>query len=103
MRGVWRAGISMILVLTLGAMATLGCATVDRSVALSKETVTLLASGDVADVSAEELAEAMLRAGFSRNEILRHGPKIRNALATSGSAQVKDGHIVNALFAVHSN
>ena len=52
--------------------------------------------------AAEVLAEAMLRAGFDREAILEHGPAIRNALATAGSAQVTEGHIVDALFAVHA-
>ena len=44
----------------------------------------------------------MLRAGFDREAILEHGPAIRNALATGGSAQVTEGPIVDALFAVHA-
>jgi hypothetical protein len=84
-------------------LALSGCATIDRSVALTQESVTPITVGDAAAISAHDLAEAMLRAGFSREQILRDGPVVRNALATSGGAQLRSGKLVEALFAVHGD
>ncbi|MFP4191639.1 MAG: hypothetical protein ACLFU6_06155 [Candidatus Hydrogenedentota bacterium] len=95
----WRTVLAVGLGVSL--LASMGCATVDRNMAVAKQTVTPLTTGDAADLPAEVLAEAMLRAGFGREAILEHGPAIRNALATGGSAQVTEGPIVDALFAVH--
>lgn len=58
--------------------------------------------GEAAEVSAADLAQAMVRAGFSREEILKHGPAVRNSLATSGGAQVRDGKVIGALFSIHA-
>jgi phage FluMu protein gp41 len=80
-----------------------GCASIDRSVALTQEIVTPITVGEAAAISAHDLAEAMLRAGFSREQILRDGPAVRNALATSGGAQLRSGKMVEALFAVHGD
>jgi hypothetical protein len=66
------------------------------------EAVTAIPVGESASVSAYDLAEAMLRAGFSREQILKDGPGVRNALATSGGAQIRQGKFVAALFSVHS-
>ena len=89
---------ALVLLLALG-----GCGTIDRSVALSTEPVTAIVVGDPTAVSAEDLAAAMLRAGFTREEILRNGPAVHAALATSGGAQMREGQLVRALFAVHSD
>jgi hypothetical protein len=59
--------------------------------------------GEAAEVSAYDLAEAMLRAGFTRDQILQYGPQVRRSLATSGGAQVRDGKVVGALFSIHGN
>lgn len=97
----WRAvGPVAALVLLLGLF---GCGTIDRSVVLSTQAVTPITVGDPTAVSAEDLAAAMLRAGFSRDDILRLGPQVYDALATSGGAQVREGRLVSALFAVHSD
>ena len=86
-----------------GALALSGCATIDRSIALTQQSVTPITAGEATGISAHDLAEAMLRAGFSREEILREGPAVRNALATSGGAQLREGNLVEALFAVHGD
>lgn len=85
------------------ALALSGCATIDRSVALTKQVVTPITVGDAAPISAHDIAEAMLRAGFTREQILLDGPAVRNALATSGGAQLRSGKLVEALFAVHGD
>lgn len=85
----------------LGAGVLAGCSTMDRSVALVDEPVVEVPVGEAADVPAPVLAEALLRAGLSRTQILTEGPAIRNALATNGGAQVREDKLVIALLAVH--
>ena len=81
-----------------------GCsATMDRSVMLATDPVVPISVGEQAFVSAFDLADAMLRAGFSRDEVLKHGPMVHSALATSGGAQVREGKSVSAIFAVYGN
>jgi hypothetical protein len=101
-RGQWKGGLAAAVLLA-GALALGGCATIDRSVALTQEVVTPITVGDAAAISAHDLAEAMVRAGFTREQILRDGPAVRNALATSGGAQLRSGKLVEALFAVHGD
>lgn len=92
----WRLSATAACLLPL-----LGCATLDRSIAIAEQVVTPITLEDPADVSAYDLAEAMLMAGFSPEQIVRDGPAVRNALATSGGAQVRYNHMAEALFAVH--
>ncbi|MCG5527336.1 MULTISPECIES: hypothetical protein [Halorhodospira] len=92
----------LLLLALLVVLGLSGCATTERGVAMSREAVTPITVGQATPVGADELAEAMLRAGFDRDQILDIGPAIRNALATSGGAQVRDDSSVEALFAVHS-
>lgn len=80
-----------------------GCATtMDRSIAIAEQIVTPVTVGDPTNVSALDLAEAMLQAGFTPEQILEDGPSIRDALALSGGAQVRYDQVAQALFAVHS-
>ena len=85
------------------SLALSGCASIDRSVALTQQSVTPITAGDAAAISAHDLAEAMLRAGFTPEQILRDGPAVRNVLATSGGAQLRSGKLIEALFAVHGD
>lgn len=80
-----------------------GCATTDENIAMTKAPVSPMVVGEATEVSAFDLAQAMLRAGFTREQILKQGPSVRLALATSGGAQVRDGKVVGALFSVHEN
>lgn len=93
--------IAKAFVILLFPLFLAACASTDRGVALAEETVTPMTVGDSADVPAEQLASAMLRAGFSREEILRHGVHVRNALAESGGVRVRSGNMVAAMMAVH--
>ena len=89
--------------LTLG-VALGGCsATMDRSVMLATEPVVPISVGEQAFVSAFDLAQAMLRAGFTRDEVLKLGPSIHSALATSGGAQIRQNKQVSAMFAVYGD
>lgn len=81
-----------------------GCsATIDRSVMLATEPVIPVSVGEQAFVSAFDLAQAMLRAGFTRDEVLKLGPSIHSALATSGGAQIRQNRQVSAIFAVYGD
>ena len=88
---------ALLLVLALAA-----CTTVDENITRTTETVTAITVGEATEVSALDLAQAMLKAGFTRQQILQHGAAVRNALAKSGGAQVRDGKMVGALFSIHS-
>jgi hypothetical protein len=74
----------------------------NRSIRITEETVSAVSVGEAEEVSADDLAEAMLRAGFTPEEIVKYGAEIHSALATSGGAQVRQGKIVSAIFAVHT-
>jgi hypothetical protein len=94
-------GLTTLATAALVALSLGGCATMDRSMAIAEQTVTPVTVGDSADVPAYDLAEAMLRAGFTADQIVGEGPAIRHAIATSGGAQVRYDHVAEALFAVH--
>ena len=95
--------LAALAALTLGVTLG-GCsAMMDRSVMLASEPVVPISVGEQAFVSAFDLADAMLRAGFSRDEVLKHGPSVHSALATSGGAQVRQGKSVSAIFAVYGD
>lgn len=91
---------AIILVAALTACASMSST---ANIKMTQQQVTPITVGDAASVSAYVLAGAMLRAGFSGDEILKRGPSVRNALATSGGAQVRDGNMVLALFSVHGD
>lgn len=80
-----------------------GCASVDRNIATTQQAVTPVPVGEAEDVPASDLALALLRAGFTREDILEHGPALHTALATSGGAQFRRDRVVEAVLAVHSS
>lgn len=82
------------------ALLAAGCSALDQNIQRREAPVNAVTVGEAADVTALDLARAMLQAGFSREEILEHGPAVRNALATSGAAQIADGDSVLALMSV---
>ncbi len=69
---------------------------------MTTETVSAIVTGEPTDVSAPDLAEAMVRAGFSPDFILEHGPAIRNALATSGGVRIRDKGVIAALMSIQA-
>jgi hypothetical protein len=93
MRHVW-----VVALLVLG-----GCVAADQSVMLATQAVMPITVGDASAVSADELAAAMVQAGFADKDVLLYGPDVHEALATSGGAQVRIGKVVEALFAIHGN
>lgn len=97
----WRTTPIGAIVIALVGLNLGACATPDANVQRLEEQVTAIPVGEAAAVSASDLAQAMLRAGFSAEEILAHGPTVRNSLAASGGAQIRDGRLVSALFSIH--
>ncbi len=97
-----RGTAKLILVSGFAAALLSGCAgAISCSVLLTDQAIMPIANGSATHVAPSDLAQAMLRAGFTRDEILQYGPGIGEALATSGAAQVRRGKVVAALFAVN--
>lgn len=82
------------------ALAACGAGSPDPSIARYNQVVSPLQTNETADVPALVLARGMAEAGFSRTQILDHGPAVRNALAQSGGAQIAEGGTVLALVSV---
>lgn len=55
---------------------------------------------EVATLGVEDLVFIMMEAGFTDEQIHEFGPEIRDALATSGAAQVKFNGLVEATFTI---
>lgn len=83
---------TLVILLALGACGN------DPNIRRASEPVSPIAVGDPADVNAMALASAMIRAGFTREQILNLGPSIRRGLATNGGAQAQRDGRVAALF-----
>jgi hypothetical protein len=96
--------VARALLLPAGLAAALmlaGCSAMDHNLVRMEEQVTPITVGEAAAVPAPVLAAAMLKAGFTDDQILRKGVAVRDALATSGGAQVRTNDIVLARFSVH--
>ena len=78
----------------------LASCTADSNLRRVSDPVSSLAVGTPGEVSAMTLASAMLRAGFTREEILELGPGIRRSLAESGGAQARRQGEILALFSI---
>lgn len=94
MMRVSTALVSIALVLIFAACS-------DSNVRRMDSPVVPIAVGETALLSATSLAKAMLRAGFSREEILEYGPAVRNSISMQGGAEVKRSNAIQALFSVH--
>jgi hypothetical protein len=53
--------------------------------------------------SADDIVAMMLKVGFSEQQIVEMGETLRNALVSSGAAEVRRGKEVGAIFAVYKN
>jgi hypothetical protein len=80
-----------------------GCVGTDRSVTLAEAKVSAIPAGDSRFVPPDTLMQAMLQAGFTREQILEDGPEVASQLARVGGAQVRYGKTTAALFAIHGN
>lgn len=85
----------------LVASILVGCAS-DSSFQKTNDKVSAITVGDPGEVSATSLVKAMIRSGFSRDEILELGPGIRRSLSQSGGAQARRNGEIVALFS-HKN
>ncbi|MFP4569700.1 hypothetical protein [Rhodosalinus sp.] len=83
-------------VVALAALAACG----DMNVTRNFSPVTAISSRETARLGAQDIAIAMARTGFTRQEILDHGPAVRNALSVQGGAEVRRGGNVTAIFSV---
>lgn len=95
-------GVNIASCIALSLMLA-SCSAMDHNLVRMEEQVTPIAVGDTAAVPAYVLASAMLRAGFTEDQVLRKGVAVRNALANSGGAQIRSSDYVQALFSVHGN
>lgn len=86
--------------LTLAALLLASCAA-DSNLRRISEPVSSIAVGSPGEVSAMTLASAMLRAGFTREEVLELGPGIRRSLAETGGAQARRQGEILALFSLN--
>jgi len=87
-----RAVATLVILLVLGACGS------DPNLNRVSEPVSPIAVGDPVDVNAMSLASAMVRAGFTRKQVLDLGPSIRRGLATNGGAQARRNGQIAALF-----
>lgn len=86
--------------LALAAASFLAACAADSNVSRVSAPVTAVSVGEPGDVSAEALARAMLRVGFSPREIVDMGPAIRRSLTQGGGAQARRQGEVVALFSI---
>jgi len=83
-------------------LGVVGCAST-RSGKSTRFQVVPVSSQDVAALSADDIVRLMRRAGFSDGQILELGTQLRNALLLSGAVQIKQGNIIEAIFAINDN
>lgn len=87
----------LVVGMVLLTMATIvGCGGIG-SKAITLESVP---NQERAALDADDIVRIMKRAGFSDEQIVEHGTKLRNTLAISGAAQVRIGEYVEAILAV---
>lgn len=91
---------SYIKVIALASTLLVVSACADTNVTRNMGGVAPIPSRETASVSADDLVVTMIQTGFSDEDILEFGPAVRNALATHGGAEVRDGGNVTAIFSV---
>lgn len=93
--------VRLLAAIVFTALVVSGCTSLDRSLNLGEDAVMPIDVGEQHYVEALDLAKAMLRAGFTNQEILQDGPDVQKALATAGGCQIRYGGSTVALFTVH--
>lgn len=86
----------LLPVVALAALTACG----DMNVTRNFSAVTAISSRETASLTAQDIVIAMARTGFTRQEILDHGPAVRNALSVQGGAEVRRDGNVTAIFSV---
>lgn len=89
-----RIALSLMIPCFLAACAA------DSNVRRASVPVAPISIGEPGDVSADALAGAMLRVGFSPKEIMDLGPSIRRSLTQGGGAQARRQGELVALFSI---
>ncbi len=89
-----RIALSLMIPCFLAACAA------DSNVRRASVPVAPISIGEPGDVSADALAGAMLRVGFSPQEVLEMGPSIRRSLTQGGGAQARRQGELVALFSI---
>lgn len=84
----------------LAGLLIAGCSAMDTNVARMNSDVQRISVGEPYPVPAKVLTSAMLQAGFTPEQILKFGPKVRNAIGAAGGAQVNDGNVALAIFSI---
>ncbi len=82
------------------ALALIGCASMDSNVARLEADVQSISVGEPQAISARDLAEVMIQAGFTGEEILKYGPSVRNAIGSAGGAQINKDKFAHAILTV---
>jgi hypothetical protein len=59
-----------------------------------------LGNPDIVGLTADDVVRIMQRAGFTDDQIIEKGTDLRNALASTGAAQIQMGEKVEAILAV---
>ena len=77
-----------------------GCAGIDGNVARFEADVQKITVGEPFAISARDLAAVMLQAGFTGEEVLEYGPKVRSAIGMSGGAQNTKDRYARAILTV---
>ena len=83
----------LLLLVILLVISTVGCS--------HMEVHPLANRGQAIGLDAKQMVKIMKRAGFSYEEILDYGPKVRNSLARNGAAQVMKSDMTQAIFVVN--
>lgn len=96
-----RVGMYCLLIMLpmLALLGTSGCA----GAAGDRGKVVPVSNHEVAALSAEDIVQVMLQAGFSDEQILEFGTDLRNDLARLGAAQINVAEKIEAIFAVNGD
>lgn len=92
-----------IWLILIPALSTMGCAPSATSNPLSEFRITPLNNKNTIALNANDIVQMMRRVGFSDEQILELGGRMRDSLLHSGAAQLKIGNNVEAIFAVNNN
>jgi hypothetical protein len=92
-RGTARLAAALAVTLALTACA-------DPNLQRAGRAVVPISAGETAQLSARDIVSAMSRTGFSRQDILDHGPALRNALSMKGGAEMRRDGRVAAIFSI---
>jgi len=91
-----RLNVIVMLLVSLAAASISGCCE-------DKLRIVPIPSRNVMALTADDIIQVMSRAGFSDEQIIEFGPGIRRGLLDSGAVQIRQGRLVQAVFAVQDD